>query len=127
MRTQHEVEPYARAWRVRLAAERAEWVRRAEEARALARRAAEILVRDFGARRVYLFGSVTGKTSAPFGPRSDVDLAVEGLPGKRYFEALGALEEIIAQYDFDLVPFEDASASLRRRVLEVGELLCERA
>src|SRR5439155_16784266 len=71
-------QPYVRAWRRRLAAE--EDARRvaAEEARAAARRCAQILVARVGVRRVILFGSLTGRGAAPFGLRSDVDLAVEG-------------------------------------------------
>jgi predicted nucleotidyltransferase len=43
----------------------------------------------FGVKAVYIFGSVRGDT--PFHEGSDIDIAVEGLPPERYFEALRAL------------------------------------
>lgn len=121
------VGPYAPAWRKRLAAERAQWARRAEEARASAGRAAQLLARDFGVDRIYLFGSLTDRTSAPFGPGSDVDLAAEGLPAARYLDALDAIADLVAPLDVDLVRLEDSAEPLRRHVLLRGDLLYERA
>ena len=59
---------------------------------AAARRAADLLVRRYGARRVYLFGSLAGTGSVVFHPASDIDLAVEGLPGKGFWQALVAVD-----------------------------------
>lgn len=116
--------PYIEAWRIRLAAEEEERRATAEEMRAAAQRCGKILVRRFGASRVYLFGSLSGRTATPFGPRSDVDLAVEGLVPDRYWEALGAVEaELPRGRHVDLVRLEDAHASLRERVLGSGEVL----
>jgi predicted nucleotidyltransferase len=42
-------------------------------------------VQDFGARKVYLFGSLLDQGSVH--ARSDIDLAVEGLEGGLYFKA----------------------------------------
>jgi predicted nucleotidyltransferase len=120
--------PYALAWRRRLAAERQASCRSAIDARAAAKRCADLLVERFGAVRVYLFGTLAVGSSRAFGPRSDVDLAVEGLPDERYFEALSALG--IATSDqllIDLVPLETAPPGLRARVVDSGELLRERA
>jgi uncharacterized protein len=120
-------EPYARAWRRRLAAEETAHRRAAESARAAARRCAEILLDRFAAHRVYLFGSLTGQAAAPFGPHSDIDLAVEGLAAESYWAALGALDpELPPGTHLDLVRLEDASPSLVTRIHQSGEVLGER-
>lgn len=69
---------------------------------AQAEAAARLLVERFGVTRVVLLGSVAlGKADE----RSDLDLAVEGLEPRRYFEALGAL--------CDVAPGDGAGASSR--------------
>ena len=61
---------------------------RAEQARDLAPALADIC-REYGARRVRLFGSlVTGR----YGSTPDIDLAVDGLPAERFFDLLAALQ-----------------------------------
>ena len=117
-------EPFIRAWRTRLAAEETARAAAAAEMWAAAQRCGQILVRRFGASRVYLFGSLTGRAATPFGPRSDIDLAVEGLAPECYWEALGAVEaELPRGRRMDLVRLEDAHSALRERVLCSGEIL----
>lgn len=123
---QHRWEPYVRVWRTRLAAEERARQAVAEELRAAARRCAEILRNVFGARRVYLFGSLSGRSAVPFGPHSDVDIAVEGLPPKEYWHALAAIEqEFPAGTRVDLLRLEDARPPLREKIQRSGELLGE--
>ena len=124
--TESRWEPYQRAWRRRLAAE-TEARRTAEQtALAAARRCARLLVERFGARRVYLFGSLGGHTAAPFGPHSDIDLAVEGLQPDRYWAALAALDpELPPETSLDLVRLDDAHPSLASRVRSTGEVFAE--
>lgn len=69
-------------------------------------------------RRVYLFGSVADGTVHA---RSDIDLAVEGLPEDRYFETLAALLQA-APTGVDLVELERAPPSLRELVLGTGHI-----
>src|SRR5258708_112817 len=110
---------YVVGWRRRLAAERRASRRAATAARALAERCAEVLVERYGASRVHLFGSLAAGSPRSFGPRSDIDLAVEGLPDASYFPALGALAAVTADaVPIDLVPVETAPPSLRQRVAE---------
>jgi len=61
-----------------------------------------------GARRVVLFGSLA---EGALHDRSDIDLAVEGLPAARYWEALATLAAA-APAPVDLVRVEDAPDSL---------------
>lgn len=91
-----------------------------QAARAVAERCAELLKSRFGAKQVILFGSVTGR--GPWHERSDIDLAVEGMPAEDFFRAWVALDEVIPRgMQIDLVALEDASPELRARILgEVG-------
>jgi predicted nucleotidyltransferase len=85
----------------------------------LARAAAKVLRAEFGARRIWLFGSLR---HAWFHEKSDVDLAVEGIAPERIGAAWDRVAAVVAG-PVDLVCWEDASPSLRARVAETGELL----
>lgn len=89
-----------------------------DDARAV--REAAILLRDNGARAVWLFGSVA-KGRAPT-VHSDFDFAVEGLPAGRFLGCLGQLLQQLPR-PVDLVDLDRASASLRARVRQEGILL----
>lgn len=83
------------------------------------RKAAEALKKQFGVRRVILFGSLAGP--AWYGAASDVDLAVEGLKGgESYWQAWRVIEEIIEDRLVDLIEIEDAGRSLRQAVQRYG-------
>lgn len=70
----------------------------------LVQRGADLL-RTAGAREVYIFGSMaTGKANA----RSDIDLAVTGLPPERFFAAMARLESLFDR-NVDLVDLDDAT------------------
>jgi uncharacterized protein len=96
----------------------------AREARGAARAAsfrdklpeAARLLRERGAGRVVLFGSLAAGEP---GPTSDVDLAVEGLPGIEYFPALADLMGLFVA-PVDLVRLEQAPPSLRERIEAEG-------
>lgn len=85
----------------------------AHRARALdvAHRAAHVLRASFGARRVVLFGSIARGGNVSW--RSDVDLAVWGVPADRYFVAVGRLQAIDPAVEVDVVRVEDAPPALR--------------
>ena len=55
-----------------------------KSARAEAEQVAWQLVREHGAKRVLLFGSIA--RGWPLRPESDIDLAVEGMPADRFFK-----------------------------------------
>lgn len=102
----------------RAAAERA----RLDELRASVQKAlpelAQVLF-DAGASQVWVFGSVV---EGGFHLRSDIDLAVEGLPPERYFHVLSSLHQR-APVPVDLVELEQASSSLRDHIAAHGRLL----
>jgi len=80
---------------------------------------AAILVHEFGASKVTVFGSVvTGFTSE----NPDLDLLVDGLPRERYAEALARLF-LLAPLPVDLVPAEWGRPEVVARARELGEVL----
>ncbi|MFB6274050.1 MAG: nucleotidyltransferase family protein [Salinibacter sp.] len=106
------------------------WIRRfAEQERARqsrlrrARQAAQACARQlyhtYGVCDVYLLGSVADAVG--FHERSDLDLAVRGLPDDRYFHALASLRrQLPAGLGLDLIPLEDAQPEIRQKVLQEG-------
>ena len=106
----------AEAWRRRAARRQARSDARAEGIRARLPAAKRLLMEQFGARRVMLFGSFArGGTSE----RSDVDLAVEGLSHLDYFHALAELCGLL-DCPVDLVELEHAGPSLAARIRSEG-------
>lgn len=108
-----------KGWAHRAAAKR----RAEEERRALAldkaRAVAAHLKERYGARRVYLYGSlVWGKH---FTAHSDIDLLVEGFPvAANYWRALVEAEELAVPFAVSLVLAENASPSLLARATREG-------
>jgi len=77
------------------------------EALAIAEKCARVLKEQFGVKKVYIFGSVTGV--GPWHDRSDIDIAVEGLAPEDYFRALSALDEYLPRsLKVDLITLESA-------------------
>jgi len=121
-RESQDLGPYVAAWRERLARQERERQKWAHELRQVARACARCLVQDFGASKVYLFGSLTAEDQVH--DRSDIDLAVEGLEGRLYFKALRDVwQHLPAGVELDLVLLEQAWPSLVERVKTEGVLL----
>ncbi len=70
--------------------------------------AAKIL-KSYGAREVYVFGSATTDTLRR---HSDIDMAVVGLPAKVFFRAMGEASDVLGR-SLDLVDLEKPSAFVR--------------
>ena len=109
---------YRATYKKRQEAERKKLDERFERAWEVARRGADLLRSRFGAEKIVVFGSLTNREL--FHIRSDVDLAVWGLPDKLYFRASSAVLDISPEFLVDLVPFTDASDSLRRTIETEG-------
>lgn len=112
------INDYVAGWKERQRLLEQRCTERALHARSLLPALASLLCKDFGARRVWVFGSLV---AGSFGLRSDIDLAVEGLPRNSLFAAGAALERVAPEFQVDLVPLEDAGPLLRQRVLTEGE------
>ena len=85
----------------------------------IAKRAADLLKKEYGAKDVFLFGSLTEEPSV-FDGRSDVDLAVRGLDEKVYFRVVSRLLDLDHAFDVDLVEMETAPESLVQKIEKEG-------
>jgi predicted nucleotidyltransferase len=120
-----ELGSFEDAWRERFAQAGRAREELAREARARLEPMCARLVQRYGVRRIWLFGSLA---EGAFREGSDIDLAVEGLPGgSALFRAGVELEEIACPFPVDLVPLEEARPSLREKVLSRGTLLHDRS
>ena len=72
----------------------------------LARQGADILRSQFGAAKVVVFGSLVDRER--FFERSDIDLAVWGIPEQLYLRAFGSLLDLTTEFSVDLVRVEEA-------------------
>lgn len=84
----------------------------------LIREAAQQLKKRFGARHVFLIGSLAQE--ATFSIHSDVDLAVEGLTGDDYWDAWRVVEDMIKDRPVDLIEIETAGESMLRTIERHG-------
>ena len=82
----------------------------------------EVLVGEFNASKIVLFGSLI---KGSFGEGSDIDLAVAGTRRYDYFTALARVNEL-TEFWIDLKPIEDLDYNFLDKVLRTGEVLYER-
>ncbi len=80
--------------------------------------AAAILLFDMGASEVFVFGSAARNELRP---RSDVDIAVRGLPPARFFAAASKAADALGR-PVDLMDLDDRTPTVRY-VLGSGELV----
>lgn len=85
------------------------------------REVAKMLKSRFGVRRVVLFGSLAH--ASWFAYDSDVDLAVEGLETKDFWDAWRLAEEMLGDRPVDIIEIETATESLRRAIDRHGQEL----
>jgi uncharacterized protein len=83
-------------------------------------RLAARFLREQGARRVWLFGSLAkGRRTTV---HSDFDFAVEGLPADRFFGSVGHLLQTLPR-PVDVVELEACPPLLREQILKHGIIL----
>ena len=93
------------------------------QARAALKKAVDILVNNYNVSKITLIGSLLDKHR--FGFHSDIDLCVEGLPDKLYFEAVGKLLSTADEFEIDIIPFENLPAD-RKDLGGKGEVIYEK-
>jgi len=86
-----------------------------------ARKAAELLRTEFGAKKVFVFGSLARRGG--FTSWSDIDIAAKGIPPKRFYEAVGVIAGLSAEFKIDLIDIESSSDSMRRTIEAEGKSL----
>lgn len=116
--TPEEMATYQAAARRRSEQEQQELALREKRAWELARRAATLLREQFGATRVMVFGSLAHKGC--FTPWSDVDIAAWGIRSQDTFRAIGAVMDVDAEIEVNLVDVGTCSASLLTTVEREG-------
>ena len=79
-----------------------------------AHRVAAMLYEDFGATQVAVFGSLAGQKW--FSKGSDIDIAVWGLPGDTYLNALWETRNFSPEFKIDLINFHSAKGRFRERI-----------
>ena len=93
-----------------------------------AHQVATMLYEDFGATQVAVFGSLAGQKW--FSKRSDIDIAVWGLPGDTYLNVLWEIRNFSPEFKIDLVNFHSAKGRFRERIqsqaipIQQGETDC---
>lgn len=90
------------------------------DARSTAALIAKGLGERYGARKVFLFGSLArGDQGQVF----DIDLAVKGISPERFFEAVGFATGQTQKWKIDLVDVDDCAGSLRDMIEKEGVVL----
>lgn len=112
------IESYRQGLARRMLAEEVELEARFQEAWAVAKSAADYLCANYDVAEVYLFGSLVYRDL--FHRRSDIDLAVKGLPARDYYRAVSNLLNLSNTFSFDLVLFEEAAPSLQACIAKEG-------
>jgi predicted nucleotidyltransferase len=94
--------------------------KRRDDAWKLARVAAGMLKKRFGATRVVVFGSLARKSV--FTPWSDIDLAVWGIAPEKYYRAAGAAMDIGLEEGVrvDVVDPEDCDRQFLKAIEQEG-------
>ena len=116
--TPEEIDVYRAAARRRYERERRELAQREKLAWELARRAATILRKQYGATRVMAFGSLVHE--GWFTPWSDVDIAAWGIQPKDTFRAIGVVMDVSREIEVNLVDVGACSPSLRAAIEREG-------
>lgn len=88
-----------------------------DEIRQIVEQAAAAL-KEAGAREVYIFGSAA---TGPLREGSDIDLAIEGLPPERFWDAMSRAADVLRR-PLDLIDL-DEDTPFTRYLKEAGELV----
>jgi len=81
-----------------------------------AHKAADYLKSNYSVRKVLLFGSLVNGDY--FHDRSDIDIAVEGLPENCYYQAVGELMDLIHDFSIDVVDLNACNPGLIKRIIQ---------
>jgi predicted nucleotidyltransferase len=111
---------YVEGWRNRQEEEKKNLEKRAKEAKEKAEELACILIREYGASEVRLFGSLL--RYGRFHANSDIDLAASGLHPSQYFSILSRLNSNI-DFEVDLIDLDACPSWLALYIRQEGILL----
>ncbi|MBW4582592.1 MAG: nucleotidyltransferase domain-containing protein [Tildeniella nuda ZEHNDER 1965/U140] len=109
---------YIDYWRDRQAKQAAEAKALAQQAWIDVQQIADLLVSEFGATQIIVFGSLVKDDC--FDAESDLDIAVAGIPPAQFFSAMAAANRITQQW-VDLKPMESLDPHFLQKVLKTGK------
>jgi predicted nucleotidyltransferase len=110
--------PYIEGLKRREAERKATLEKRRQKAFAIARRIAGMLRQDFGATKIYLFGSVLHPDE--FHVHSDIDLAADGIVPARYLTAVAKALIMAEEFSVDLVDISECQPEFKNSILTKG-------
>jgi predicted nucleotidyltransferase len=90
------------------------------EAKKVAAQIAKDLGERYGAKKVFLFGSLSRDDQ---GPAFDIDLAVKGISPARFFKAVAFATSQSLRWKLDVVDVDDCGACLRDIIEKEGVVL----
>jgi len=92
-----------------------------EELKTMALEVTKVLKNKYKVKRAFLIGSIV---KGYIHDRSDIDIVVEGLAPELYIKALTNAYDILPPgVELNLIPFEDAFESLRKKTLREGMMI----
>jgi len=92
--------------------------KRYKQAWRIAREIADILKKEYNAKKVFVFGSLIDRSR--FNQWSDIDLAVSGIPPERFYAAVGSIIGFKTNFKVDLIDINDCSKSLQKVIESEG-------
>ena len=119
--TVRDYTPYVRAARERRAKRQREAAARLDRAWDVAREIAAFLREKYQPTRIVAFGSMVHRVT--FHLRSDIDIAVDGIPWPAYLRAWNDVEERFPEFKVDLIDVGIVSERMRQRIEEQGQAL----
>jgi predicted nucleotidyltransferase len=97
---------------------------RFEEARRDAQVITDMLIEKYRPRRIYQWGSLLNRRT--FWERSDIDIALEGIPDAETFFRLYGDADRLARFPLDLVALEHVEPEFAELIRTKGRLVYER-
>ena len=88
------------------------------EALKLAKKAASLLRKDFGATKVVIFGSLA--SDEWFNPWSDIDLAAWGIIPESFYSAVALVTGLSSSFKIDHVDIRDCKPAILKAIEEEG-------
>ncbi len=114
---QKQRDNYIKGWQKRKKQKEEELKYISEQAMEKAKRISQLLKSKYKIDEIILFGSLAENK---FRKNSDIDIAIINSNKEKYFEMVKEAYDIAAPYRLDLLPIEDASSFLKKKIKMKG-------
>ena len=84
----------------------------------IALKAAHLLRKDFGAKKVFVFGSLANEIGYNYW--SDIDLAVSGVDAELFYSAVAEVTGLSSSFRIDLIDVDDCRSGLKKVIEQNG-------